>query len=237
MPNQTAIVTGAGSGVGRAIALRLASEGWSVGLVGRRAAALRETRALAEAFADQLFVLPCDVADAKAVAVMVEDALEELERIDVLVNAAGTNTPRRALEVLSVEDYDALIGANLNGTFYCIRAVLPTMRKQGGGTIVNICSDAGLIANAKAGPAYVASKFGVTGLTQSLNAEERQNGIRACGIFPGDIDTPILEKRPAPPAPEARAKMLKPDDVAECVMLAINLPPHAVVEQLVIRPR
>ena len=234
---QTAVVTGAGSGVGRAVALRLANEGWSVALVGRRAAPLEETRALAGAFSDQCFVLPCDVGDPRAVDDMVSNALEELGSVNLLVNAAGTNTPRRGFEVLSVEDFRALIDANLSGSFYCVRAVLPGMRKQGGGTIVNIVSDAGLIANAKAGPAYVASKFGMVGLTQSINAEERDKGVRACAICPGDINTPILEKRPVPPPPEAREKMLQPEDVAECVMLAVNLPPRAVVEQLVIRPR
>ena len=231
--NRSAIVTGAGSGVGRAVALRLAEAGWSVALVGRRAEALEETRSLA---AGRFSVHPCDVADHKAVDAMVAAAVEQLGGVRVLVNAAGTNTPRRALNVLSVEDYHELIDVNLNGTFYCVRVVLPHMRRQGGGTIVNIGSDAGLIANAKAGPAYVAAKFGVTGLTQSINAEERLRGIRACAIFPGDINTPLLDKRPAPPPPEARQKMLQPEDVADCVMLAINLPGRAVVEQLVIRP-
>lgn len=238
MAQNTAIVTGAGSGVGRAVALRLAANGWSVALVGRRAEALEETRALAKGHAAQLFPFPCDIADPKAVETMVRQAAERLGgSVRALVNSAGTNTPRRSLEVLSVADYQALIDANLNGTFYCVRSVLPILRKQGGGTIVNIVSDAGLLANAKAGPAYVASKFGVTGLTQSINAEERDRGIRACAIFPGDIDTPLLDKRPTPPPPEARKKMLQPDDVAECVMLAINLPDRAVVEQLLIRPR
>jgi NAD(P)-dependent dehydrogenase (short-subunit alcohol dehydrogenase family) len=153
------------------------------------------------------------------------------------VNSAGTNIPRRGIEVLSLEDFRALIDVNLYGTFHFVHAVLPVMRKQGAGTIVNVVSDAGLVANAKAGAAYVASKFGVTGLTQSINAEQRHNGIRATAIFPGDIDTPLLEKRPQPPTAEARAKMLQPEDVAECVMLAINLPDRAVVEQLVVRPR
>ena len=154
-----------------------------------------------------------------------------------LVNSAGTNIPRRGLEVLSVADFHMLVDVNLNGTFHFVHAVLPVMRKQGQGTIVNVVSDAGLIANAKAGAAYVASKFGVTGLTQSINAEERQNGIRATAVFPGDIDTPLLERRPQPPTAEARAKMLQPEDVAACVMLAINLPPRALVEEIVIRPR
>jgi NADP-dependent 3-hydroxy acid dehydrogenase YdfG len=136
-----------------------------------------------------------------------------------------------------VDDYRSVIDTNLNGAFYCMRCLLPAMRKKGGGTIVLIVSDAGIIANAKAGAAYVASKFAARGLVQSINAEERQNGIRATSLCPGDINTPILDKRPVPPAPEAREKMLQPEDVAECVMLAINLPSRAVVEELIIRPR
>jgi NAD(P)-dependent dehydrogenase (short-subunit alcohol dehydrogenase family) len=233
------VVTGAGSGVGRAVAVRLAQEGWSIALVGRTAARLNETRSLAGPFADQLFVTPCDVSDPKSVEAMAADALQELGgAVGALVNSAGTNIPRRAMDVLSVEDFRRLVDINLNGTFYCIHAFLPHMRDRGGGTIVNIVSDAGLWgANPKAGTAYVASKFGVTGLTEALNAEERSRGIRACAIFPGDIDTPLLERRPTPPTAEARQRMLQPEDVAECVMLAINLPPRAVVEQLVVRPR
>jgi NADP-dependent 3-hydroxy acid dehydrogenase YdfG len=111
------------------------------------------------------------------------------------------------------------------------------MRERHSGTIVNIVSDAGLRANAKAGSAYVASKFGLAGLTESINAEERTQGIRACGIFPGDINTPLLEKRPTPPPADARVEMLQPEDIAECVWLAISLPPRAIVESLLVRPR
>jgi NAD(P)-dependent dehydrogenase (short-subunit alcohol dehydrogenase family) len=111
------------------------------------------------------------------------------------------------------------------------------MRQRKSGTIVNIVSDAAKQASAKAGPAYVMSKFGMVGLTQAINAEERPHGVRACAILPGDIDTPLLEKRPAPPSAEARTKMLTPEDIAECVMLAVNLPSRAVIEELLIRPR
>ena len=235
---KVAIVTGAGSGVGRAVALRLAAEGWDVALLARRRETLDSTVGGAESTARQrMRAYPCDVADAGAVASVVADVVKRFGGVHALVNSAGTNIPRRGMDVLSVEDFHSLINVNLNGAFHCVHAVLPHMRKQGQGTIVNVVSDAGLIANAKAGAAYVASKFGMAGLTQSINAEERGNGIRACAVFPGDIDTPLLEKRPAPPPPEARAKMLKPEDVAECVMLAINLPQRAVVEQLVVRPR
>lgn len=234
---KNAVVTGAGTGVGRAVAIRLAREGWSVGVVGRTAAHLHETKALAGEHGSRIVVLPCDVSDPAAVRAMAAEASKQLGVVSLLVNSAGTNIPKRGLDMVSDEDFRFLIDVNLNGTFYCVQAFLPKMREQGAGTIVNVVSDAGLIANAKAGPAYAASKFGVTGLTQSINAEERVRGVRACAIFPGDIDTPLLNKRPAPPNAEARAKMLQPEDVADCVMLAVNLPERAIVEQLVIRPR
>jgi NAD(P)-dependent dehydrogenase (short-subunit alcohol dehydrogenase family) len=231
-----AVVTGAGSGVGRASAVRLLKEGWKVALVGRREQPLKETISLS-GFADRAFAISCDIADPSAVMKMAADVLDRFGQVDALVHAAGTNIPKRGWDVLTVDDYRAVIDTNLNGAFYCVRALLPAMRKKGGGTIVLVVSDAGIIANAKAGPAYVASKFAERGLAQSINFEERQNGIRATALCPGDINTPILEKRPVPPPADARAKMLQPEDVAECVMLAINLPSRAVVEELVVRPR
>ena len=231
-----AVVTGAGSGVGRASAIRLVKEGWSVALVGRREDALAETASLT-IDAQRTFVVPCDVADPAAVLKMAGEVLGRFGEVDALVHAAGTNIPKRSWDILTVEDYRQVVDINLNGAFYCVRAFLPTMRRKGAGTIVLIVSDAGIIANAKAGAAYVASKFAERGLAQSINAEERGNGIRCTSLCPGDIDTPILEKRPVIPPPEARLKMLQPEDVAECVMLAINLPDRAVVEELVLRPR
>ena len=235
--NRAAVVTGAGSGVGRAIALRLLKEGWQVALVGRREDALRETAQLAGDSGNAADVYPCDVGKPGDVEAMAHQVLSRFPNVGVLVNAAGTNLPDRALDVLTVEAFQQLIDINLTGSFLCARAFLPGMRERGGGTIVNIVSDAGLQASAKSGAAYAASKFGQRGLTQSINAEERGRGIRACAILPGDIDTPLLDKRPAPPPAEARRKMLRPVDVADCALLAINLPPHAVVEELLIRPR
>lgn len=234
---KTAVVTGAGSGVGRAVALKLAQQGWQVALVGRRAETLNETVNRAVVPGHQFMVCPCDVRDPAAVSAMAERVLAQFQAVEVLVNCAGTNVPQRALAVLKLEDYHAMIETNLHGAYYCVQAFLPQMRARRSGTIVNVISDAGKWASPKAGAAYVMSKFGLAGLTQSINAEERANGIRACAIFPGDIDTPLLDKRPEPPPPEARARMLRPEDVAECVLLCINLPPHVVVEEILVRPR
>lgn len=234
---KTSVVTGAGSGVGQAIAVALAKQGWRVALVGRRAEALNETVKLAGSPGKQFLLCPCDIADAAAVERMAQRVLSEFKEVEVLVNSAATNAPRRLLEVLSLKDYHAMLNTNLNGAYYCVQAFLPQMRARRSGTIINIVSDAGKQASAKSGPAYVMSKFGLAGLTQSINAEERANGIRACAIFPGDIDTPLLNKRPQPPDAEARKKMLRPEDVAECALLVIRLPDRAMVEEIVIRPR
>ena len=198
-----ALVTGAGSGIGRASALRLVQEGWRVALIGRRADALAETAKLA---GGSTSIQPCDVADAAAVGQATAKVLQEFGRIDALVHCAGTNIARRSWEQLTAEDYRHLLAANLDGVFHCVQAVLPGMRQQGAGTIVVINSEAGRVANAKAGAAYVVSKFGLAGLVQSLNAEERAHGIRACSIFPGDVNTPLLDKRPVPPPPAPRQR-------------------------------
>jgi NAD(P)-dependent dehydrogenase (short-subunit alcohol dehydrogenase family) len=234
---KTAVITGAGSGVGQAVALKLAQQGWRAALLGRRVEALRETVKLAGAFGRQLFVCACDIGDWTAVAQMATRVLAKFSEVEVLVNAAGTNAPRRALEVLSLPDYHAMINTNLNGAYYCVQALLPQMRTRRSGTIINIVSDAGKQASPKAGPAYVMSKFGLAGLTQSINAEERANGIRACAIFPGDIDTPLLNKRPQPPDEAARARMMKPEDIAECALLCIHLPSRVIIEEMLVRPR
>jgi NAD(P)-dependent dehydrogenase (short-subunit alcohol dehydrogenase family) len=234
---KTAVITGAGSGVGRATAVALASQGWNVAVVGRREDVLLETAGIAGEHGGKVLVCPCDIGDEAAVATMGKRVLAELGEVEVLVNAAGTNAPKRALEVLSSEDYHGMMNANLNGAYYCVQAFLPGMRKRKSGTIVNVISEAGKAASPKAGPAYVMSKFGMAGLTQSINAEERGNGVRAIGLFPGDIDTPLLKKRPVVPDADALAKMMRPEDVAECITFCINLPSHVVVEEMIVRPR
>src|SRR5581483_3865544 len=234
---KTAVVTGAGSGVGQAVALALARKNWRVALIGRRRGALQDTIKLAGKKRANLMAFPCDIGDAAAVAQMAKHVLERFKAVDVLVNAAGTNAPKRSLRELSLKNYHRLLDTNLNGAYYCAQAFLPGMRGRQSGTIVNIVSDAAKQASAKAGPAYVMSKFGLAGLTQSINAEEKASGIRACAIFPGDIDTPLLELRPNPPPTEARRGMLRAEDVAACVLLSVNLPPRAIVEEVLIRPR
>ena len=236
-PTQVIVVTGAGSGVGRAVVERFVAEGWQAALVGRHETSLRQTQAACGDRADACAVFECDVSDADSVARMAEAVLERFGHVDVLVNSAGTNVPRRAFREVSIDDWHHVIATNLHGAFYCTRAFLPAMRARRSGTVVNINSDAGKLARDLAGVSYVSSKFGLAGMTQSLNAEERAHGIRGCSIFPRDVNTPLLDKRPQPPPEEERQRMVQPEDVAACVWLAATLPPNAILEELSIHSR
>jgi NAD(P)-dependent dehydrogenase (short-subunit alcohol dehydrogenase family) len=232
---KTAIVTGAGSGVGRAVAIALAREQWKLTIVGRQQAPLEETKQLCSS--DDMLVAPCDLREESQVEKMVKQARERFGFISTLVYAAGINAPLRSWAEITTETFHSIVDTNFTGAFFCTRALLGEMRERKTGTIVHIVSDAAKQASAKSGVSYCASKFAQAGLVQSVNAEERGNGIRACAIFPGDIDTPLLNKRQSPPPPEARAKMLRPEDITQCVLLAVNLPERAIVEEVIIRPR
>ena len=138
---------------------------------------------------------------------------------------------------LSLEDWHGVLGTNLHGAYYCVRAFLPGMRERRTGTIININSDVGKVARDLAGAAYVSSKFGLMGLTQQINAEERGNGVRACSICPRDVNTPLLDKRPQPPSPELRANMLQPEDLAACAWLVATLPHRVVLDEISLSTR
>ena len=234
--NKVVVITGGGTGVGRAVALECARQGWTAVIVGRRAEPLDETVEHGHGLTGRVIPHVTDVSDESAVRALAERVAREFGTIGALVNSAGINLAQRQLEQLTVDDFRKLIEVNLVGAYLCVHAFLPMMRRAGGGTIVNVNSVAGLRANPVSGAAYTASKFGLRGLTQTINVEQRKHGIRACDIFPGEIDTPLMDRRPQPPTPEQRAKMLQPEDLAACVMLVLNLPPRAVVEEITIRP-
>ena len=233
---QVALVTGAGSGVGRACAVALAERGFVTILTGRRILALEETAAMVEAAGSVARVAPCDACDASAVSALVEGVLAELGRVDVLVHAAGANIPGRALAALQAGEWEQMIDVNLHSCYHFVQAVLPAMRRQGGGTLVHIGSYAARRPGTLAGAAYTAAKAGMAALSATINAEEGRHGIRSTIVTLGDTATAILDHRPSPPTAEARAMMLQPEDVAVCVATAVALPPRATVEEIVLVP-
>jgi NADP-dependent 3-hydroxy acid dehydrogenase YdfG len=232
----TALVTGAGSGIGRSITAALAEMGLRVALVGRDREKLERARAELTRGRDSAFVAPCDISDRFAVQAAVDQVAAAFGTIDVLVCNAGTNVKNRSLESLQPVDWDRMIATNLTGAFNLIHAVLPGMRQNRNGLVIQICSVSGLRASTLGGAGYSASKFGQSALGICLGREEGARGIRSSVIYPGEVDTPILDARPIPVGPDRRAVILQPEDVAAAVRFLVELPARAHVPELVIKP-
>lgn len=235
LAGKVALVTGGGSGAGAAIARQFAEAGAQVVVVGRRADQLQATCAAITAGPAAL-PIAADVADRAQVQALADEVLQRFGTIDILVNNAGVNIVARRLEELAPEDWDQLMTINATGAFNMIRAVLPAMRAQSAGLIINISSISGLRASALAGAAYSASKHAMNALSFVVAQEEERNGIRSTVIVPGDINTPLLNQRPTPVTAEHRARILQPDDIAAAALFIATLPPHVAVPELVIKP-
>ena len=235
LKGKVAWITGGGSGIGLAGAMELARAGAHVVISGRNAAtnasALKQVQAEGSAEVVQL-----EVSDRKAVAQAAADILKRCGRIDILINSAGTNLAKRNWHNVEVDAWDEVVAINLSGLFYCCHAVLPAMRAQKDGLIINVSSWAGRYASTLTGPAYNATKRAVIALSESINAEECIHGIRATSVLPGEVATPILEKRPVPPAQEDRARMLQAEDLGQTILFLASLPPRACVNELIISP-
>ncbi len=235
LEGKVVLVTGGGSGVGAAIARQFAQAGAQVVVIGRRAEQLQATCDAITSGAPVRAAI-ADVADRAQVTTLVEQIVSEFGRLDMLINNAGVNTPERRLEQLSAENWDYLMTVNATGAFNMIQAVLPQMRAQRDGLIINISSISGLRASTLAGAAYSASKHALNALSKVVGQEEEQHGIRSTIISPGDINTPLLDKRPVPVSAEQRAKILQPDDIAAAALFVATLPAHVSVPELVIKP-
>jgi NADP-dependent 3-hydroxy acid dehydrogenase YdfG len=233
---KTALVTGAGSGIGRGIATTLAAMGLRVALVGRDREKLERTRADLTTGRESAFVAPCDISDRFAVKSVVNQIEAAFESIDVLVSNAGTNVRNRSLESLDPADWDRMIATNLTGSYNLVHYVLPTMRRRKNGLVIQICSVSGLRASTLGGVGYSATKFGQSALGICLGREEGVHGIRSSVIYPGEVETPILDARPVPVGAERRSVILQPDDIAAAVKFLVDLHPRAHVPELVITP-
>jgi NADP-dependent 3-hydroxy acid dehydrogenase YdfG len=235
LAGKVALVTGGGSGIGLAIAQAFLQEGAFVAIAGRDTAKLqRAASRLTQS--ERLVWHSADIGDSKQVDELVEKVKQRWDKIDVLVNNAGLNTRQRTLRQLTAEAWQQLLRTNLDGAFYCIRAVLPQMLERHDGLIININSIAGKRAGPLGGAAYAAAKFGMRALAICLAAEEKDSGIRVSTVYPGEVDTPILDSRPQLVTPQQRSMMLQPEDVAAAVLFVATLPARVAVPELVIKP-
>lgn len=235
LDGKVAVITGGGSGVGKAVALSFLKEGAKVVIAGRDPAKLAAVVAEAKA-GTNIRGVPTDVSSPAQCESLIRSATEAFGRVDILVNNAGTNLKARTIRELTPEAWDMMVRTNLDGAFYCTKAVLPQMLDRKDGVVVNVVSVAGKRANPLGGAAYVAAKFGMGGLGLVLSNEEKDSGVRVSNVYPGEIDTPILVHRPTPVSEAQRAVILQPEDVAAAVLFVAALPPRVSVPELVIKP-
>jgi NADP-dependent 3-hydroxy acid dehydrogenase YdfG len=233
---RVAWITGGGSGIGLAGAQALAKEGWTVVISGRRKDVLDEAVAGIAKDGGQAEAMVLDVSSAADAEKVVKAIVAKHGRIDLLVNSAGVNVPKRSWEDITTEGWDKLVDINLNGVMYCMRAVLPTMRAQKDGVIINVASWAGRHVSKMTGPAYTTTKHAVLALTHSFNMDEYKNGLRATCLSPGEVATPILKLRPVPPSAEEMAKMLQPEDLGRTIAFVASMPPRACINEILIAP-
>ena len=231
--DKVAWITGAGTGIGEGGAVALAEAGVKVVLSGRRQDKLEE---VAGRCGSNASIEVLDVSDKEAVFEVADRIVKDHGKIDILVASAGINMKKRNWHNVSLEDWDSVIRIDLDGAFYCCKAVLPSMKEQRDGLIINTSSWAGKHVGIVTGPAYTAAKHAMNAMNESLNMENCQFGIRACAICPGEVATPILDNRPIPVSEEDRSKMVQSEDCGDVIRFLAELPAHVCINDLTISP-
>ncbi|MDO8356677.1 MAG: SDR family oxidoreductase [Nitrospirota bacterium] len=229
LKDKVAIVTGSSSGIGKAIALRFGAEGAKVVVTARRMALCEQTVVQIVKSGGEAWAIQTDVADERQVERLVHETVTRYGRLDILVNNAGGIAGGRLAET-TTKAFDEVLNVNLRGTFFCCRAGFTQMKQQGGGTIINMSSVAGLQAWAGTG-AYSASKHGVQALTKSLADEGRPHHIKVSAICPSGVADELVD---APPDEILRSEKIDPFDIAETAVYLATLGKYSVVHQIVI---
>ncbi|WP_027254854.1 SDR family oxidoreductase [Planktothrix agardhii] len=228
-----ALITGASSGIGRATAMAFAKAGIDIALVSRQKDRLESVAKEARNLGVEAKAFPLDLAKVEQVHTQIDSIVAAFGPVNILVNNAGMGYTGNLIET-SLADWQKVIDLNLTSVFQCIKGVLPGMRDQGSGTIINVVSIAGLQVFPNWG-AYCVSKFGLMALSKTLNMEERANGIRVTALCPGSVNTPIWDSETVK-ADFDRSAMLTPEIVAESILYVALLPTSAVIEELTLMP-
>jgi NADP-dependent 3-hydroxy acid dehydrogenase YdfG len=237
--DRVAVISGASSGLGRATAVAMAQAGAHVALLARDANGLQDVAAEIEHLNRRALSLSVDVSNEAQITAAIEQIIVTFGRIDILVNAAGTDVPG-PVATLATRDWDYVLAVNLRAPFILAKTVFPYMQQAGRGTIINVSSVAGKRGWANAA-AYCASKFGLTGFTQALAAEGKAHGIRTCIVYPGAMATHwgtfspeergTQRREPAP-----RTQSLPPADVASLFVWIASAPPELVLNEAIVSP-
>lgn len=236
LKGKIAWVIGAGTGIGRAGAIALAEAGAKVVLSGRREPQLEDVASRVRDVGGEADLAPLDIADAEAVDGVAGDIVARHGRLDILINSAGLNVPKRKWREISREDWTKIIDVDLIGAFNVCHAALRPMRAQRDGLIVNVSSMASQRVGGVSGFAYTAAKTGLNALNESINHEHCHLGIRACALCPGEVATEILANRPMPPSAEEQARMIQEADMGRTIRFIAETPPHVCLNEIHVTP-
>jgi NADP-dependent 3-hydroxy acid dehydrogenase YdfG len=236
LDGQVAIITGSGTGIGRETALLFAAEGAKLVLAGRRIEPLNEVVQIIQSRGGNAVARSTDLEDGDAAAALGEWTLAELGQVDILVNNAGYTSVAKSIRYLTAEDWESVFRVNIEGVYRLTQAVIESMIERGAGTVITTSSYAALNPGLMGGLAYGAAKAGVYNLMRGINAELGAKGIRASTILPGEVDTPILDKRPLKPDAAARATMMMAEDVARAILLCATMPARTTIHEIVMLP-
>jgi NADP-dependent 3-hydroxy acid dehydrogenase YdfG len=233
---KVALVTGGGTGIGKATAELLAGEGAQVVVAGRRKPPLEAVVAGIARAGGKAWARSADIERRDESEDLVRWTMAEVGPVDILVNNAGHASRVRNVRWVDQEEWDSVVAVNLTAVYVLTQAVLEGMLERGGGTIVTVTSLAAARPGLLSGAPYGAAKAGARNLMSYLHNTFRNQGIRATTILPAEVDTPILDKRPRPPDDKERASMMQAEDVARAILLCCTLPPRTVIEEIVMSP-
>jgi NADP-dependent 3-hydroxy acid dehydrogenase YdfG len=228
-------ITGGGTGIGSGIARGLAEAGCKVTIGGRRLEPL-QTFAQSVSSEHPIRTHVIDVAEPASIEAFFANVRENVGEVDILVNSAGINIAKRTMAEMDPDEWDRVLKINATGAYRCMHQVMPAMRRRRDGLIVNISSVAGKRAITLGGIVYCASKFAMTALGTAVSNEVRNEGVRITNVYPGEVNTPILDNRPTPVSQEHKDAILQPEDIASVVVTICRLPPRANVPEVVIKP-
>ena len=236
LDGKVAIITGAGTGIGKVAAELFAEAGADLVLAGRRQAPLDQVAVLAREHGVEVEVRPTDLEDGDAAAALGAWSLERFGKVDILVNNAGHSSRVRSMRYVGPEEWNSVFKVNVEGVYRLTQSVLANMIDRNTGTVITVSSMAALTPGLLGGAPYSAAKAASLNMIRGMNAELTKFGVRACAIMPGEVDTPILENRPRPPDSDDRSTMMQPEDIAQAIFLCAAMPQRTIVEQVVMIP-
>ena len=236
LDGQVAIITGAGTGIGRHAAFMFAEEGARLVLAGRRIEPLQEVVRLISSKGGSAVAKSTDLEDGDAASALGAWTLAEFGQVDILVNNAGHSSRVRSIKYVGPEEWESVFRVNVEGVYRLTQSVVNSMLQRKCGTIITVSSYAALHPGLLGGSPYSAAKAASYNMMRGINAELNAGGVRACTILPAEVDTPILNNRPLIPDAEARATMMMPEDVAAAILLCATMPGRTVIEEIVMSP-